>query len=208
MNIKKACFYLSYFILIACNNNKNPYINNLGVDPALVAQIDTAHYTLIKWNDSLIEFGNIQVGDSVHVKYKFTNTGKTPLFIIAARASCGCTVTQFPKEPVMPGKSNYIYAAMLGKYTIRKKLLAFKINLPFNIRQFPYIPFSFYGKTFADGGFSYIKPEFESRLNNRVLYTYGFGLDILSLYDINLNIEYGFNQLGENGLFLHVRGGF
>lgn len=99
-------------------------------------------------------------------------------------------------------------AAMLGKYTIRKKLLSFKINIPFNIRQFPYIPFTFYGKTFADAGFSYIKPQFESRLNNRLLYTYGFGVDVLSLYDINLNVEYGFNQLGENGLFLHVRGGF
>ena len=31
----------------------------------------------------------------------------------------------------------------------------------------------------------------------------GFGIDILTLYDINLRFEYSFNQLGQNGLFLH-----
>jgi len=99
-------------------------------------------------------------------------------------------------------------AALLGKYTVRKKLISFRINLPFNIRQLPYIPFTFYGKAYSDLGYSYIKPKYETNLNNRFLYTYGFGIDLISLYDATLNLEYSFNQLGENGLFLHVRGGF
>ena len=45
-------------------------------------------------------------------------------------------------------------------------------------------------------------------LNNRLLYSGGFGIDILTLYDINLRIEYSFNQLGEKGLFLHNQSGF
>jgi len=94
--------------LLACNNNRNPYVNNLGIDPALVAHIDTAHYTFIEWEDSLVDFGTIKEGDSVVLKYRFYNAGKTPLFILQTRPACGCTVTDFPREPIMPGKSGFI----------------------------------------------------------------------------------------------------
>jgi hypothetical protein len=112
MRIKAYCLYIVCLILLSCNENKNPYANNLGIEPAVIAQIDTPNYTLIKWKDSLIDFGTIKVGDSVHLKYQFTNTGNTPLFIISARPGCGCTVTNFPKDPVMPGKSSFITATL------------------------------------------------------------------------------------------------
>jgi hypothetical protein len=48
-------FFLA-LLLVACNNNKNPYANNLGINPALAAQIDTAHYTMIEWKDSVFDF--------------------------------------------------------------------------------------------------------------------------------------------------------
>lgn len=99
-------------------------------------------------------------------------------------------------------------AAALAKYTLRKKLLSFSIPVPFNIKKIPKIPFTFYAKAFADGGYSYNKPEFDTRLSNILLYTGGIGLDILSIYDSTLKLEYSFNQLGENGLFLHIRSGF
>jgi uncharacterized protein DUF1573 len=112
--MKFAPLYLYFFcvILFACNNNKDPYANNLGIEPSVVAQIDTAHYTLIEWQDSIINFGTLKVNDSVHLKYKFKNIGETPLFISEARPSCGCTITRFPKEPIMPGKSGFITATL------------------------------------------------------------------------------------------------
>jgi hypothetical protein len=99
-------------------------------------------------------------------------------------------------------------AAAVAKYTLKKKLFAFKIKVPFHIKAIPSIPFAFYAKTYADAGYSYIQKEFDTRLNNRFLYTGGFGIDVLSIYDLNVNFEYSFNQLGENGLFLHARVGF
>ena len=99
-------------------------------------------------------------------------------------------------------------AAAVAKYTLKKKLFAFHINVPFNIKAVPRIPFAFFAKTYADAGYSYIKKDFNTRLNNRFLYTGGLGIDILSLYDANINLEYSFNQLGENGIFLHARVGF
>lgn len=99
-------------------------------------------------------------------------------------------------------------AASIAKYTLGKKLISFKIPVPFKIKAIPYIPFSFYGKTYFNTGFCYNKKEFDTRLNNRLLYTGGFGLDILSLYDLKFSMEFSFNQLGEKGLFLHASGNF
>lgn len=99
-------------------------------------------------------------------------------------------------------------ASAVAKYTVKKKLLSFKVPVPFNIRVLPNIPFTFFAKTYADVGYSYLRKKFDTRLNNRLLYTGGFGIDILTVYGININLEYSFNQLGENGIFLHGKGGF
>jgi len=60
----------------------------------------------------------------------------------------------------------------------------------------------------ATSGTVYNKKAYDTYLNNRILYTGGFGIDILTLYDLNFRFEYSFNQLGKNGLFLHTQDGF
>ncbi len=99
-------------------------------------------------------------------------------------------------------------AAATSNYTFSKKLVSFRIPIPFKIKALPYIPFTFFAKTYVDIGYSYIPQQYITRLNNKFLYTGGFGLDIVSLYDLVFKIEYSFNQLGEKGLFLQGGGGF
>lgn len=99
-------------------------------------------------------------------------------------------------------------AAGLIKTTIKKKIIDFRIATPFKSRTHPYIPFAFYAKIFSDEGYAYNKKEYDAYLNNRLLYTGGFGIDIVTLYDFNIRLEYSFNQLKENGVFLHTQGGF
>ncbi len=94
------------------------------------------------------------------------------------------------------------------KDALKKKIIAFDIPVPFRNKIVPKIPFQFFAKTFADAGYSYNKFAGDTRLGNKLLYTGGFGLDMLTLYDINFSFEYSFNQLGQKGLFLHARGGF
>ncbi|MEO5984479.1 MAG: POTRA domain-containing protein [Ferruginibacter sp.] len=109
------------------------------------------------------------------------------------------------------GLENYVIdgvATAVLKYTLKKKIVSFDIPLPFHIKAFPKIPISIFAKTYADAGTSYIPMRFDTRLNNRLLYTSGFGIDVLTLYDISIRLEYSFNQIGENGLFLHAKGGF
>lgn len=91
------------------------------------------------------------------------------------------------------------------KSTLKKKLVSFVIPVPFSNSLIPNIPISIFAKTFADFGFSYNKKEIYTYLNNKLLYTGGFGIDILTLYDINLKIEYSFNQLGNSLLFFTTK---
>ena len=97
-------------------------------------------------------------------------------------------------------------ASNVSKFKLRKKILDVKIPMPIKNRWVPYIPLSIFAKTFVNTGFAYNKDEYNTRLNNRFLSTYGIGVDLLSLYDVNMNLEYSFNQLGEKGLFLHFKG--
>ncbi|MEO7769227.1 MAG: hypothetical protein ABIS01_17475, partial [Ferruginibacter sp.] len=63
----------------------------------------------------------------------------------------------------------------------------------------------FFAKTYADAGFSFNKKKYDTYLNNRLLYSGGFGIDILTIYDLNLKIEYSFNQLGHRTFFFDSR---
>lgn len=59
--------------------------------------------TTISFTDTKHDFGTITEGDVVRHAFHFRNTGDHPLLISRAEASCGCTVPEWPKEPVPPG---------------------------------------------------------------------------------------------------------
>ena len=54
------------------------------------------------------DFGTINEGDIVETIFSFTNTGKSELIISSAKGSCGCTVPEWPKEPILPGAKGEI----------------------------------------------------------------------------------------------------
>uniref|UniRef100_UPI00404A49D1 DUF1573 domain-containing protein n=1 Tax=Flavobacterium sp. TaxID=239 RepID=UPI00404A49D1 len=51
------------------------------------------------------DFGTINEGDKVETVFEFTNSGEADLIISNAKGSCGCTVPEFPKEPIKPGET-------------------------------------------------------------------------------------------------------
>ena len=53
-------------------------------------------------------FGQIRDGDIVSHTFRFTNSGEAPLIISKATAACGCTVPQWPKQPIPVGGSGEI----------------------------------------------------------------------------------------------------
>ena len=99
-------------------------------------------------------------------------------------------------------------ATGLIRSTIKKKLISFNIPFPYLPKLLTKIPITIFAKTYTDIGYAYTKQKYDTYLNNRLLYSGGFGIDILTFYDFNLKFEYSFNQLGKNGLFLHNQSGF
>ncbi|MGQ7869288.1 DUF1573 domain-containing protein [Sunxiuqinia sp. sy24] len=53
-------------------------------------------------------FGQLEAGEVVAYSFHFTNSGDGPLIIEKVEADCGCLTTHFPKEPIAPGKSDFI----------------------------------------------------------------------------------------------------
>jgi surface antigen-like variable number repeat protein len=99
-------------------------------------------------------------------------------------------------------------AGLLSRQTLRRELFRFSIPTYLKSKSHDRIPFRIYARTFGDLGYSYSKNHLVNSLNNRMLYTAGAGLDIVTFYDFVVRIDYSFNQLGENGLFLHIKGDF
>lgn len=112
MKIRVISIFGVVIFLSACQNNTevNPYANNLNIAPAVVAQLDTPNYTKIAWQDSVQDFGTIKEGETVSIKYQFKNIGDKPLFISEVQPSCGCTVTDYPRDIIMPGKGGELKA--------------------------------------------------------------------------------------------------
>ncbi|TXC81610.1 DUF1573 domain-containing protein [Luteibaculum oceani] len=54
------------------------------------------------------DYGTIEKGADPYCYFEVKNTGTEPLVISNAKGSCGCTVPEWSREPVMPGKSTKI----------------------------------------------------------------------------------------------------
>ena len=95
------------------------------------------------------------------------------------------------------------------KTTLHKELFSFIFNNPFPSKTHDKIPFRIFLKAYGDLGYGYTPtPNISNTLNNKLLKTWGFGIDIISIYDFVFKIEYSFNQLGVDGLYLKSRNDF
>lgn len=54
------------------------------------------------------DYGTVEQGGDGATEFVFTNTGTEPLIISKAKGSCGCTVPEWPKEPIAPGAKSAI----------------------------------------------------------------------------------------------------
>lgn len=64
----------------------------------------------IVWKAEIIDVGQIPQGTPKAIVYEFKNTGKTAVVITNVQGSCGCTATDYTKEPILPGKSAKVTA--------------------------------------------------------------------------------------------------
>lgn len=124
--MKKVCFYIASLTLIACGETSSNEVSvNDPNQPSSVVQTtdveigettgnsETGHstetnvsgnLTTIEYIETKHNFGDVFYPSDNMYTFKFKNTGKFPLIIEDATASCGCTVPNKPEEPIAPGE--------------------------------------------------------------------------------------------------------
>ena len=68
----------------------------------------TGPTTTVAFGETEYDFGTVDQGAVVEHVFTFTNSGSEPLVISNAKGSCGCTVPEWPKEPIAPGATGEI----------------------------------------------------------------------------------------------------
>ncbi|MEE9373922.1 MAG: DUF1573 domain-containing protein [Saprospiraceae bacterium] len=63
---------------------------------------------ILAFEEFVYEFGVITEGDIVKHDFYFKNTGKAPIIVKSATATCGCTIPSYPFIPIDPGEKGYI----------------------------------------------------------------------------------------------------
>jgi len=79
----------------------------------------------ITFEETSHDFGDIQQGTVVEYTFKFQNTGNAPFVISNVRTTCGCTATQWPREPIAAGQTAEITAQFnsTGKSGAQNKVI-------------------------------------------------------------------------------------
>jgi hypothetical protein len=90
----------------------------------------SAHGPRIEFAEKSHDFGDITQGDKVNYTFKFTNTGTEPLVLSKVETTCGCTATNWTKDPVKPGGSGEISATFnsTGKKGAQRKVITIYSN--------------------------------------------------------------------------------
>lgn len=144
LNMKNSLFLiaLSGFLWSSCQNDGNTEAvqeirGGGGPNSSLIRNpvsadlpLDTNQLARITYTEPEFDFGEAKEGEVVEHEFEFTNTGNIPLTILGARSSCGCTVPEWPRDPVQPGGKGVIKAKFNteGKLREQKKTIYITAN--------------------------------------------------------------------------------
>lgn len=113
----KKSFLLLVFALLATTL---VIAQNTSEQPA-----ENTNAPVIAFESEVYDYGKVPLNGDGNCIFRFTNNGKEPLILSNVRASCGCTVPSWPREPIAPGESGEInvrYTTMSRAHTINKSI--------------------------------------------------------------------------------------
>jgi len=118
---KKGFFLLAVVAAFASCQNSNSRdearqaVENGGVQPIEAAPslaptpgVPSGPAAKMTFKEVRYNFGEVKEGTKVTHVFKFVNDSKEPLVIADAKSTCGCTVPEWPKSAIAPGKSGEI----------------------------------------------------------------------------------------------------
>jgi hypothetical protein len=98
---------------------------------SLHAQEGLSLEPVLSLESNIHDFGEISKDKPVTAEFEFVNEGATPLIILDTKASCGCTVAEYTKDPIPPGGKGIIKAVYNAKNQgIFNKSITVTTNMP------------------------------------------------------------------------------
>ncbi|WP_324673724.1 DUF1573 domain-containing protein [Hymenobacter sp. GOD-10R] len=155
-NLFSAFLLSSALLLGACNRDKPAEVGTEGMNAAATAAGDATanpvvdnpnvaseteapnpNAPVMTFAETEYNFGDIKPGDVVKHTFNFTNSGKSPLLIENATASCGCTTPNWTKDPIAPGAQGTIEVQFdsHGKSGLQNKQVSIRANTQPSITQ-------------------------------------------------------------------------
>lgn len=134
---------LIFFSMLSCENNekneKKVEEIRLGreLTPSEIIRnplgeqgLDTSRVSKITFSETVISFGRIKEGEIVEKSFEFSNSGKVPLHILDVYGTCGCTVPEWPRGMIEPGRGGSIKVKFNseGKTNEQRKLITVVAN--------------------------------------------------------------------------------
>ena len=107
IKMKQLILLLVSLALVSCSSSSDektitidlvnsPFTANSKAEKVLIPNIEML--------ETSYDFGEMQQGESVTHEFILKNTGDAELIITAAKGSCGCTVPEWPKNPIVKGE--------------------------------------------------------------------------------------------------------
>ena len=102
----KSLLFISVAILVSTSTSfaQMAYVN-----------LDKSLENSIEWETKKFDFGTIERNKQVSTQFTFKNNSNKSVIIEKVKSSCGCTATNYPKEPVTPGQSANIAVSYMAK---------------------------------------------------------------------------------------------
>jgi outer membrane protein assembly factor BamA len=108
---------------------------------------------------------------------------------------------------VANGDKSVLFKSLFNFELLPKKVLNLHVWPIRKAYQFNKIPVEIYTNVFFDAGYVYDKTgiykQYDNTLVNKLMYSTGIGIDIITYYDKLLGFDYSFNGIGGHGLFIH-----
>lgn len=130
--MKKLLIPVLFLSLLSCSQGSSD--DKLGTDAisnsASAYGKENTDLPVMSFDEEVFDFGRITQGEKVSHAFTFKNTGNKNLIISGANGSCGCTVPEWPSEPVKPGaegKINVVFSSE-GKSGLQEKTVTIVTN--------------------------------------------------------------------------------
>ncbi|MBR6929316.1 MAG: DUF1573 domain-containing protein [Bacteroidales bacterium] len=103
-----AVVVIGLCVLTACEEKTDGKLSTDLVTSPKSATETSDKQAAIKFDKEEHDFGTLLQGEVVSYSFHFTNVGNMPLIVSEVGSSCGCTVGDYPREPIAPGKTGSI----------------------------------------------------------------------------------------------------